>query len=46
VREYLKILQLAAQESEAAVQDALRAALGRGEEISFAAIQAAVKSSQ
>ncbi len=46
VREYLKILQLAAQESEAAVQDALRVALTRGEAISFAAIQAAVKSSQ
>ena len=45
-REYLKILQLAARESESAVQDALRAALGRGEEISFAAVQAAVQSSQ
>lgn len=46
VREYLKILQLAARESEAAVQDALRVALARGEVISFAAIEAAVKSSQ
>jgi hypothetical protein len=45
-REYLKILQLAARESEAAVQDALRAALARGDEISFAAVAAAVTSSQ
>ncbi len=45
-REYLKILQLAARESEAAVQDALRAALTRGEAISFSAIEAAVKTSQ
>ena len=45
-REYLKILQLAARESEAGVQDALRAALDRGEKISFAAIQAAVQRSQ
>lgn len=46
VREYLKILQLAARENEAAVEDALRAALARGEAISFAAVEAAVKSSQ
>jgi hypothetical protein len=46
VREYLKILQLAARESEAAVQDALRAALARGDAISSAAIQAAVERSQ
>jgi hypothetical protein len=45
-RQYLRILQLAARESEAAVEDALRAALARGEEISFAAIQAAVQSFQ
>lgn len=45
-REYLKILQLAAWESEAAVQEALRAALARGEAISFTAIQAAVQRSQ
>ena len=45
-RQYLRILQLAARESEAAVEDALRAALARGEEISFAAVQAAVQSSQ
>lgn len=46
VREYLKILQLAARESEAAVQDALRAALDRGEAISFAAVRAVVQSAQ
>ena len=45
-RQYLRILQLAARESEAAVEDALRAALARGEEISFAAVQAAVQRSQ
>lgn len=45
-REYLKILQLAARQSEAAVQDALRAALAGGQAISFAAVEAAVKSSQ
>lgn len=45
-REYLRILQLAARESEAAVEAALRAALTRGEEVSFAAIRAAVQSSQ
>ena len=45
-REYLRILQLAARESESAVQEALRAALARGEELSFAAVQAAVQRSQ
>lgn len=45
-RQYLRILQLAARESESAVQDALRAALARGEEISFAAVEAAVQSFQ
>ena len=45
-KQYLRILQLAAKESEAAVQDALRAAFARGEEISFAAIEAAVQNSQ
>jgi hypothetical protein len=46
VREYLKILRLAAHESEAGVEAALRVALGRGEAISFAAVEAAVQSSQ
>lgn len=46
VREYLKILQLAAKQSEAAVQDALRLALSQGVAISSAAIEAAVQSSQ
>lgn len=46
VREYLKILQLAARESEAAVEDALRIALARGEAISSAAIEAAVQSAE
>ena len=46
VREYLKILQLAAKQSEAAVQDALRVALSQGAAISSAAIEAAVQSSQ
>jgi len=45
-RQYLKILELAAHESEAAVEDALRAALARGAEISLAAVEAAVRSSQ
>lgn len=46
VREYLKILQLAARDGEAVVQDALRAALGAGETISSAAVRAAVQSAQ
>jgi hypothetical protein len=46
VREYLKILQLAAKQSEAAVQDALRVALSQGAAISSAVIEAAVQSSQ
>jgi len=45
-REYLKILQLAARESEAAVEDALRAALARGEDLSWTAVQTAVQRSQ
>lgn len=45
-REYLRILQLAARENETAVQDALRAALTGGEKISFAAVEAAVQSTQ
>ena len=46
VREYLKILHLAAKQSEAAVQDALRVALSQGAAISSAAIEAAVQNSQ
>ena len=43
VREYLKILQLAAKQSEAVVQDALCLALSQGVAISSAAIEAAVQ---
>ena len=46
VREYLKILQLAARDSQDAVQDALRQCLSRGEEISSAAIAQAIETPQ
>jgi len=43
VREYLKILQLAARESEDAVRDALRLAISRGEAISSKSIRLAIE---
>jgi hypothetical protein len=46
VREYLKILQLAARESQDAVQDALRLAITRGEAISSKSIRLAVEQHQ
>lgn len=45
-REYLKILQLAAKESQDAVQDALRVAIAGGLKISFDAIKQAVAKHQ
>lgn len=46
VREYLKILQLAARESQDAVQDALRSTINAGQKISFQDIRAAVERRQ
>jgi len=46
VREYLKILQLAARESQNAVQDALRLAITRGEAISSKSVRLAVEQHQ
>jgi hypothetical protein len=46
VRDYLKILQLAAHESQDAVQDALRSAINEGSKISFQDIRAAVEHHQ
>ena len=46
VREYLKILQLAARESQDAVQDALRLAITRGEAISSKSVRLAVEQHQ
>ena len=46
VREYLKILQLAARDSEDAVADALRNALASGERIGSAAVASAVENHQ
>jgi len=46
VREYLKILQLAARESQDAVQDALRLAITRGEAISSKSVRRAVERHQ
>jgi len=46
VREYLKILQLAARDSQEAVQEALRGAITRGEAISSKAVQRAVEQHQ
>ena len=45
-REYLRILQLAAKESQDAVQDALRVAINAGDTISFAAIRTKVQQHQ
>jgi len=41
VREYLKILQLAARDSQEAVQDALRGAIARGEAVSSKSVRLA-----
>jgi hypothetical protein len=46
VREYLKILQLAARDSQDAVQDALRLAVARGEAISSKSVRLAVEQHQ
>jgi hypothetical protein len=46
VREYLKILQLAARESQDAVQDSLRLAITRGEAISSKSVRLAVEQHQ
>jgi hypothetical protein len=46
VREYLKILQLAARDSQDAVQDALRLAINNGEAIHFESVRQAVESHQ
>lgn len=46
VREYLKILQLAARDSQDAVQDALRLAVARGEAISSKSVRLAVERHQ
>jgi hypothetical protein len=46
VREYLKILQLAARDSQDAVQDALRLAIKNGEAIRFESVRQAVESHQ
>ena len=46
VREYLKILQLAARDSQDAVQDALRLAITRGEAISSKSVRLAVEQHQ
>lgn len=46
VSEYLKILQLAARESEEAVQDALRLAASRGEAVSSKSVRRAVEQHQ
>ena len=46
VREYLKILQLAARDSQDAVQDALRLAIARGEAISSESVRLAVEAHQ
>jgi len=43
VREYLKILQLAARDSQDAVADALRRALASGEPVSSAAVRLAIE---
>jgi hypothetical protein len=46
VREYLKILQLAARDSQDAVQDALRLAINNGHAIRFESVRQAVESHQ
>jgi hypothetical protein len=46
VREYLKILQLAARDSQDAVQDALRVAIARGDAISSESVRLAVEAHQ
>ena len=46
VREYLKILQLAARDSQDAVQDALRLAISHGDPIRFESVRQAVESQQ
>ena len=46
VREYLKILQLAARDSQDAVQDALRLAVAQGEAISWKSVRRAVEQHQ
>jgi len=46
VREYLKILQLAARDSQDAVQDALRVAISRNEPISAESVRLAVERHQ
>ncbi len=46
VREYLKILQLAARDSQDAVQDALRLAIARGEAISSKTVRRAMETHQ
>lgn len=46
IREYLKILQLAARDSQDAVQDALRLAIARGEAVSSKAVRLAVEQHQ
>jgi len=46
VREYLKILQLAARDSQDAVQDALRLAIKNGEAIRFESVRQAVENHQ
>lgn len=45
-KEYLRILHLAARESETVVDDALRLLIARGEPISHQAVQAVVRSGQ
>lgn len=46
VREYLKILQLAARDSQDAVQDALRLAISHGDPIRFESVRQTVESQQ
>ena len=46
VRQYLKILQLAARDSQDAVQDALRLAIARGEVVSLESVRLAVEQHQ
>jgi hypothetical protein len=46
VREYLKILQLAARDSQDAVQDALRLAIAQGETVSSKSVRLAVEQHQ
>jgi hypothetical protein len=46
VREYLKILQLAARDSQDAVQDALRLAIAQGEPVSSKSVRLAVEQHQ